>query len=149
MTKIKVEPLKIHYSIQLCAVCDENNPIYYCVNDKQVFCDNCWVSFHEGRDSQNNQYNQSNDLRVNAHFLRNHERVEIDYMPKDFGTCLNHDGRKNEYYNNVTSQAYCSMCVVEGVQKLDSGSAKTNQSALVAIEKAYSNAYDDAQKDDI
>jgi len=41
------------------------------------------------------------------------------------------------------------MCVVDGLQKVDSSSTKTNQSSLIAIEKAYSNAHDDAMKDDI
>jgi hypothetical protein len=117
------------------------------LNDKQHFCENCWTIFHEGQHEIEKEDISRN--KTIAEFLRNHERVEYEHRPKDFGTCINHEGRKNEYYNNITSQAYCSMCVVDGLQKVDSSSTKTNQSSLIAIEKAYSNAYDDAMKDDI
>lgn len=43
------------------------------------------------------------------------------------------------------------MCVVEGLQKTTDEQLgfKANQNALVTIEKAYSNAFDDATKDDV
>lgn len=41
------------------------------------------------------------------------------------------------------------MCVVDGLQKVDSSNIKHSQSSLISIDKAYSNAYDDALKDDI
>lgn len=42
------------------------------------------------------------------------------------------------------------MCVVEGLQKTEGGGvAKQNQTSLIDIEKAYSNAINDANKEDI
>jgi hypothetical protein len=36
-------------------------------------------------------------------------------MKKDFDMCQNHPKNKNEYFNNATSQALCSMCVIDGL----------------------------------
>ena len=42
------------------------------------------------------------------------------------------------------------MCVVEGLQKTEgSGASEQNQTSLIDIEKAYSNAINDANKEDI
>lgn len=40
--------MRIHDSIQSCVMCDSQSPKYYCLNDKQYFCEDCWVNFHEG-----------------------------------------------------------------------------------------------------
>lgn len=141
VTKIKVDPVKIHDSILHCINCSERDPIWYCLNDQQSFCEDCWQEAHDMAPNQAQEVN-----KTKFEHMAGHVKVDIGQRPKDFGTCKNHDDRKNEYYNNITSQAYCSMCVVDGLQKVDSStqSKTNNQNSLIAIEKAYSNAFDDA-----
>lgn len=43
MTRIKVEPMRIHDSIVRCIICDSENPKYYCLNDKQYFCEDDYI----------------------------------------------------------------------------------------------------------
>jgi hypothetical protein len=66
------------------------------------------------------------NFHSNPPFLKNHTKVEVSEQPKDFGKCNNHRDKDNEYFNMYTSQAYCSMCVVDGLQKVDSGSQSKN-----------------------
>lgn len=79
-----------------------------------------------------------------------HKKVHIDDKIADFGFCRNHFHRKNEYFNIATSAAYCSMCVVEGLQK--SGSVQAQQDSknqLISLMDAYRSAKAQCESEDI
>lgn len=136
-TRIKVDPVKAYSETSICDSCGEQQAQWYCLNDQAYFCDECYNNVHSNMNSNT------------QNFLANHKRVTVEKRPKDFGECKEHK-KANEYFNQQTSIAYCSMCVVEGLQKTEgSGGSKQSQTSLIDIEKAYSNALNDANKEDI
>ena len=73
-----------------------------------------------------------------------HKRVNVDQRGKDYGYCIEHPTRKNEFYCYCCQNAYCSECILTGLTKND---GKNHN--LINIEIAYNNALNEAKNNDV
>ena len=141
--KIQVDSQKQSDTNTNCSICSHQGLTtaaeFYCLNDRAYFCDEHWKSFHKLYEDARQSENE--DL-----WLQKHKKVAVEMRPNDFDFCEEHKKRPHEYFDTLTSKAYCSLCVVEGKH---TSADKATKSQLISIEKAYSNAQDDALKEDL
>lgn len=77
---------------------------------------------------------------VENQILGQHKKVAINEIPKHYDVCREHQ-KNNEFFCNCCSNAYCSECVVQEVQKNEAGKINHN---MIKIDRAYSIAKENA-----